>query len=83
MAAELGRPSILRILEQALLAERFAAGRVGASQDSGEQSSDGVHDCGRRDLSAGENEVPERDLLIEEGTDALVDAFVTPAKNQN
>src|SRR5438874_13071684 len=63
MALELGRPGVVRILDQ-VRAERLLSRRIGAAQNPRDQAADGIdHDQGGQ-LAAGQHEVADRELAI-------------------
>jgi hypothetical protein len=61
-ATELGRARVLRVLEQAA-AEGFLARRLFVAENTGDEAADGVDDDEGGDLTAGKNEVADRDLI--------------------
>jgi hypothetical protein len=67
-------------VERVGFAEAFVAAGVGVAQDAGEQADGGVEDDGGAEFAAGEDVVADGELLVaEELADALVDAFVAAA----
>ena len=76
-AAEHRRPRVLRILEEPR-PERLLLGR-GRVDGPGQQAEHGIDDDQRRQLTAGEHVVADRQLEVDERADALVDAFVARA----
>src|SRR5262249_28317015 len=77
--AELGRTGVARRLEEAV-GERFLVGRGRIAEDAGDEAGDRVDDRHRRHLAAHEDEVADRELLIDgELAHALVAALVGTA----
>ena len=75
-------PGVLRFFEQAL-SKGLGLSRGGIAHHPGKEAGDSFDDRRRGDLTAGQHEVPERDLFIDQMLrDALVNSFV-PATNQN
>src|SRR5215218_4617612 len=73
-----GRPGVLRVLEQAGR-ERLVGGRGGVAHHPGDQPGHGVQDHQGGRLPAGQDEVADRQDLVDAGADALVDALVAAA----
>src|SRR5262249_50267845 len=73
---------VLRVFEQSVT-ERLDDGRVRPSEHAGNQAADRIDDDERRHLTAGEDEVTNGDLLVDEGTDALVHAFIAAAHQRD
>lgn len=74
-------PGVLGFFEHAL-SKRLGPGRRGIAHHPGKKAGDSLDDCRRRDLTAGQHEVPEGDLFINQMLgDPLVNSFV-PATNQ-
>ncbi len=74
-------PGVLGFFEQAF-SKGLGLGRGGIAHHPGKEAGDSLDDCRRRDLTAGQHEVPEGDLFINQMLgDPLVNSFV-PATNQ-
>src|SRR5487761_1914017 len=74
IAPEQGRARVLGILEEPV-GERLVDERA-RLDGTGKEAEDGVADHERRQLAAGQDEVPDRELEVDHGADALVDALV-------
>src|SRR6267143_5264919 len=64
-SAELGRAGVLRSFQQALAGEALALCGKLVAQHTGNQPGDGVDDREGRHLSTGEDEVAQRELLVD------------------
>src|SRR5882762_4282039 len=78
-SAELGRAGVLRSFQQALAGEALGLCGKLVAQHTGDQPGHGVDDRQGRDLSAGEDEVAQRELLVHPAQHPLVHPFVAPA----
>src|SRR5215204_1140607 len=80
-AAERRRPHELRLLEEPTLAEALRDGAHVVAHHPGHEARDRLDHEARGDLSAGEHDVADAQLVVDEVVaDALVDALVTPAQ---
>lgn len=70
----------LWVFQEALRKGLFFRGSA-VSQDPWEQSSHSIDNRHSRDLPAGEDKVPEGDLLVDHGLDSGIDTFVVPTYN--
>src|SRR5437016_1114447 len=77
--AELRRARVLRPLEQAFAGKTLRLCGKLVSQHTRNEPRDRLDHCQRRHLAAVENEISQRNLLVHPAQDALVDAFVAPA----
>ena len=78
--AELPRPRVVRVVEEAVL-EAVEADAVGLADDARDESGDRLEKRQRRDFPARKDEVAERDLSVEEPRfpGPLVDPLVAAA----
>ena len=78
----IGRPGVLRVLEQAV-PEALVDGRLVVAHHPGDQPGDRLDDGDGRRLTAGQHEVAEGQLAVGQVVgDALVDALVAPAQQR-
>ena len=76
--SNVGRAGVLRVLEESV-GERLLDGR-GLVDRAGQEPQDRVDDDQCRQLAAGQHVVADRQLQVDERPDALVDALVTRAE---
>ena len=76
-----GYSTVIRLVA---FAEAFVAAGVGVAEDAGEEADGGVEEDGRGEFAAGEDVVADGELFVaEELRDALVDAFVAAAEEDD
>src|SRR5262249_40978846 len=80
LAEHLG-PRVLRMLEEPAR-ERVVLRRSLVAERAGKEPDDRVDDGQRPRLAPAQHVVPDRELLVDPVGDALVDALVTPADEQ-
>ncbi len=69
---------------RAVVTEALETGGVRVAEDAGEEAGDGVDEDGGGELAAGEDVVSDGDLAVaEQGVDALVDALVAAAEQDD
>src|SRR3954464_12131065 len=79
LATEQRRPGVLGAFENWFGGERFAAVPLFVPEDAGNEPRDGVDDGEGGELTAGEHEVADRELLVDVVAHPLVDALVAAA----
>src|SRR3954468_11404374 len=79
LATEQWRPGVLGAFENWFGGERFAAGALFVPEDAGNQPRDGVDHGQGGELTAGEHEVADRELLVDVVAHPLVDSLVAAA----
>ena len=81
LAAELGRPGIVRVFKQAG-GVGVIRGAIGVAQDAGQQPRNRIDKHQGGQLTAGQDEIADRDLVGHElPTDALIHTLVAAADN--
>src|SRR5512143_1543964 len=83
-SAKRTRPAVVRVVQQAVL-EAVGCDAGGGLHDAGEIAGHGLEDRERRGFATGEDEIPERDLLVEKArvTRPLVDSLVAAADERD
>ena len=80
--AEVRRPRVLRPFEKPIAGKTLRLCGKLVAQHTRHETRDGVDHCQRRELAAGEDEISQRDLLVDPAQHALVDPLV-PAANDD
>ena len=79
-AAKIGGLGVLGVFKIVAVAKAFNFGGSGAAEDAGDEADEAVNNAEGGKFATGENEVAEGDLVINEGEDEGVVAFVMRAE---
>src|SRR5512137_2765115 len=79
LSAKRRRPSVVRVLQDGGSGEALPAGRGVVSEHPRDQAGSGVDHAERRQLAAGEHEIPAGDLHVDCRPHAFVHSLVAPA----
>jgi len=82
-AAKLGRPGILRAIQQAVLTKRLIHRRIAIAQHAFLETRYYIHHHGRGQFPAAQHKIPDREFLIGQMLGhALIHAFISAADQQ-